>query len=101
MEYLIHLTIDEFKKIIQETVEKTINTISQEVDIDKIHRFDTDTIKAAKVAEILGVKVTTIYAKINQNYNGFNKVIIKKGKPLLFSRRALLDWIKDNNNKNI
>lgn len=92
--YLIHLTVDEFKLIIKETVEQSISKILKEIEEVKIIPYEkkkTDTINIKEAAELTGFKIKSIYSKVSRN----EIPTLGRGRPLVFSRKALEKWLRD------
>ena len=92
--YLIHLTVDEFKALYKGILEETITKVLKEIEDDKIVPYEkkrTDTINVQEAAELTGFKVASIYSKVSRN----EIPTLGRGRPLVFSRKALEKWLKE------
>ena len=92
--YLMHLTVDEFKILCKEILEETLSKVLKEIEDDKIIPYEkkkTDTINVHEAAELTGFKVKSIYSKVSRN----EIPTLGRGRPLVFSRKALEKWLKE------
>ena len=66
----------------------------KEIEDDKIVPYEkkkTDTINVHEPAELAGFKIASIYSKVSRN----EIPTLGRGRPLVFSRKALENWLKD------
>ena len=92
--YLMQLTVDEFKSLLKGIIEETFSKVLKEIEDDKIIPYEkkkTDTINAQEAAELTGFKVKSIYSKVSRN----EIPTLSRGRPLVFSRKALENWLKE------
>ncbi len=90
----MHPMVDEFKTICKEIFQESISKTLKEIEEDKIvpyERKKTDTINVHEAAELTGFRVKSIYSKVCRN----EIPTLGRGRPLVFSRKAIEKWLKD------
>ena len=82
------LTVDEFKEVSKSVLMDFIDLLKQQVH--KEDKESIDVLSIDDVSKITGYKLSTIYTKISRK----EMPVLSNRRPLLFSRNAILKWIK-------
>jgi predicted DNA-binding transcriptional regulator AlpA len=92
------ITIGDFERLLKKVVDERV---SEAVKIAfetraKLEANQTEDIIGIKVAsKLTGLSVATLYSKVSR----FEIPTISRGRPLRFSRQALVDWLEDRKPK--
>ena len=96
--YLFQLTVKEYeslmKKILQEKVPEMIREeLREELETIKAiyQKSSRDSITVDEVAQLTGLKIRSIYTKVSR----LEMPAIMRGRPLMFSRREIISWMRD------
>jgi excisionase family DNA binding protein len=90
MQFLIHITVDEFKTLVRETVSEIISeTLKNTLNNSEVSPKEFMNVKEA--SEFLNLAVNTLYEKTS------NRTIphFKSGAKLLFKRSELIKWLEE------
>ena len=89
---LYSLTIGEYielnKKVFEKVAEKIIDSYHENSNKNK---YNSDIIFIDEVMELTNYKDSTIYSKVCR----FEMPIISRRRPLTFSRKEIINWLKD------
>ena len=87
---LFSLTIGEYKKLQQEIVEEQFSQPSYDRWSNHLS-YEQDIIYANDVCRLTGYEKATLYSKVSK----YEISVLSRGKPLTFSKKAILKWIKN------
>ena len=84
---------------VQECIELTRKIVSEELEKaqllrkgkSKLHEDDDDVIFAETVTKITGYTIKTLYTKVSR----LEIPVISRKKPLTFSRKEIMEWMRD------
>jgi excisionase family DNA binding protein len=95
--YLFHLTAGEYKSLLKNTLEELLpQMIREQLDLkEEIQKFEPrsekDTISLIEAAELTGLKKESIYSKVSR----LEMPCLMRGRPLRFSRKELMEWMRN------
>jgi excisionase family DNA binding protein len=95
--YLFHLTIREYKSLLKNTLEELLPKMIQEQlelkeEVPKFEkRSEQDAISLIEAAELTGLKKESIYSKVSR----LEMPCLMRGRPLRFSRKELMEWMRN------
>ena len=89
---LYSLTVGEYIDLSKEAfAQEAKRLLANNDDIPVKLNTNTDIIFVEEVQQLTGYKRSTIYSKVCR----FEMPVISKRRPLTFSRKAILNWLKD------
>lgn len=102
--YLFHLTVAEYQSLLKETlaeliskiIKKELESIKEEIEDlkgDQVARYKSqkDAISLIEAAELTGLKKESIYSKVSR----LEMPCLMRGRPLRFSRKELMEWMRN------
>jgi excisionase family DNA binding protein len=95
--YLFHLTAAEYKSLLKNTLEELLpQMIREQLDLkEEIPKFEPrsekDAISLIEAAELTGLKKESIYSKVSR----LEMPCLMRGRPLRFSRKELMEWMRN------
>lgn len=87
-QFLIHITIDEFKQIVKESLTETIQENISNRDTSSGH---PEFMNVTQASEFLGLAVNTLYEKTCKRTIPH----LKRGNRLMFKRSELIKWLEE------
>lgn len=82
------LNVEQFQKLLQDTVHNGVEKLL-EYHKQEPGEQQNDIINVDEAAELLQLKKSTIYTKVSR----LEIPVLSKSKPLLFSRKQLMEWL--------
>jgi excisionase family DNA binding protein len=95
--YLFHLTAKEYASLIKNIIEELVpNLVRKELEeLQSIsyekQKPEKDSLTVSEAAEFTGLKLKSVYSKVSR----LQMPVITRGRPLLFSRQQLNEWMRE------
>lgn len=78
-------------------IENLLIDLKTEIQIQKTSEFTDELLTVSQAAEMLSIAVPTIYGYVSKR----QIPVAKKGKKLYFSRKELLEWVKQGRKRTL
>lgn len=88
---LYSLTIGEYIELNKKAFSEAVAKLLQEKSEKSAKEVPVDIIFVDEVMQLTGYKKATLYSKVSR----YEIPVLSRGKPLTFSRKAILQWLQD------
>ncbi len=94
--FIFQLTVKEYKSLLKSTLEELLpKMIREELEdyresiIPVFYKPEKDTMSITEAADLTGLKIKSIYSKVSRREMPSKT----RGRPLIFSRKELYNWL--------